>query len=67
MPDAPFAARDPLMGSGHYDPISIGDSTPAAASCPEHPWWWLVAAAAAGGILGFQLSKAQRPQRRRGR
>lgn len=64
MPEAPYAARHPLTGSGHYDPISIGD-TPT--TCPERPWWWLLVAAAAGGVLGFQLSKQQRPQRGRGR
>lgn len=67
MADGPYPLAHPLTGSGHYDPISLGDTTPTAATCPTHPWWWLAAAAAAGGLLGFQLSKAQRPQRRRGR
>jgi hypothetical protein len=51
------------MGSGHYNPISIGEAAPAA--CPTRSLWWLLAAAAAGGLAGWQYSKTQKKGRRR--
>lgn len=53
----------PLMGSGHYNPISIGATT-SPASCPDWSLWWLLAAAVAGGAAGWQYSKAKRARRR---
>jgi hypothetical protein len=53
-------ATHPLKGSGHYNPISIGD----AAACPSRSLWWLLAAVAAGAAAGWQYSKAQKKGRR---
>lgn len=63
MNEVPYVATHPLMGSGHYNPISIGEAAPAA--CPTRSLWWLLAAAAAGGLAGWQYSKTQKKGRRR--
>ena len=62
MQELAYAATHPLVGSGHYNPISIGDAV--APACPSRSLWWLLAAAAAGAAAGWQYSKSQKRGRR---
>jgi hypothetical protein len=61
MQEVPYRATHPLMGSGRYNPISLGDAT----SCPTRSYWWLALAAAVGAAAGWQVSKSQKKGRRR--
>ena len=60
MQEVPYHATHPLMGSGRYNPISIGD----AAACPTRTLWWLALAAAVGAAAGWQYAKSQKKGRR---
>ena len=60
--EVPFYSRLPWEGSGHYDPMSIGQASPD--ECPSRSLWWLAAAALAGAVGGCQYSKAKKKGRR---
>jgi hypothetical protein len=61
MLEVPFRTAHPLMGSGHYNPISIGA---AAAPCPTRSLWWLALAGAVGGFAGWKYSQEKRRGKR---
>jgi hypothetical protein len=74
--EVPYRATHPLLGSGHYDPISIGSTAhpligrspynpisigdAAAATCPTRSYWWLALAAAVGAAAGWQYAKQKK-------
>lgn len=59
----PYRSREGLRVRRSYNPLSLGDATPATA-CPTRPLWWLLVAAAAGGAAAYYGTKPKKKGRR---